>query len=61
MRFKWYSLDKESHSRELKVKQQRTKGCETRSNSLADTINVAIVTELLLQPLGVEYQQYLTL
>ena len=38
MRFKWYSLDKEPHSRELKVKQQRAKGCETRSNSLADNI-----------------------
>ncbi len=36
MRFKWYSLDKESHSRELKVKQQIAKGCEARSNSLAD-------------------------
>ena len=38
MRFKWYSLDKKSHSRELKVKQQRAKGCEARSNSLIDSI-----------------------
>ena len=36
MRFKWYSLDKKPHSRELKIKQQRVKGCEARSNSLAD-------------------------
>ena len=36
MRFKWYSLDKKPHSYELKVKQQRAKGCKTRSNSLAD-------------------------
>jgi len=39
MRFKWYSLDKEPHSCELKVKQQRAKGCEARSNSLADSTN----------------------
>src|SRR6266498_1679832 len=30
MRFKWYSLDKEPHSRELKVKRQRAKGCKVR-------------------------------
>ena len=36
MRFKWYSLDKEPHSHELKVKEQRAKGCEARSNSLAN-------------------------
>ncbi len=38
MRFKWYSLDKKPHSHELKVKQQRAKGCETRLNSFADNI-----------------------
>ncbi len=36
MRFKWYSLNKESYSCELKVKWQRAKGCEARSNLFAD-------------------------
>src|SRR6266511_3918908 len=42
MRFKWYSLDKEPHSHELKVKQQRAKGCEVRSNSLVTKVVLPI-------------------
>ncbi len=47
MRFKWYSLNKESHSRELKVKQQRAKGCEARPNSLADTTFNVYISDYL--------------
>ncbi len=51
MRFKWYSLDKEPHSCELKVKQQRAKGCEVRPNSLADNIKSLSLTNPFLKGL----------
>ncbi len=48
MRFKWYNLNKEPHSRELKVKQQRAKRCEVRLNSLANTtFSVKTISSLL--------------
>ena len=49
MRFKWYSLNKESHSRELKIKQQRVKGCEARSNSLTDSTLIVKIRASLQQ------------
>ena len=68
MRFKWYSLDKESHSRELKVKQQRAKGCEARSNSLADNISVIralptswkIIFKLLIKAILINFASFIT-